>query len=278
MARVAAGEMWKEAAASEPASGDCDVIPSDDYELPRPAPDDAWWRGASRAGVFRAGLAVALEVPGLILAASSAGFGALARDAGFTLVDAVFMMGVFFALPAQVVMVDQLARGASLMGGALVVMLTGIRLLPMCVVLTPYLKGPHATRLRMLLAVHCIAVTAWMEGYRRLPGVPERHRIDYFLGIGGGLVLASMTGTALGFVVAGSVPALLAAVLLFLTPVYFLLALISSAAGRSDRLAIVAGVLIGPPLYILAPGFDLLATGVIGGTLAHFGARLGGRA
>ncbi|MFN3869624.1 MAG: AzlC family ABC transporter permease, partial [Hyphomicrobiaceae bacterium] len=210
-------------------AGLTDVIPSDDYAPPRPESDDAWWRGLSRGAVFRRGLAVSLEVPGLILAASAAGFGALARDAGFTLLDAVFMMGVFFALPAQVVMVDQLARGASLMGGALVVMLTGLRLVPMCVVLTPYLKGSRTTRLGLMLAGHFIAVTAWMEGYRRLPKLPAEHRFDHFVGIGCGLLVTSMIGAGLGHAAAGSVPAIVAAVLLFLTPVYFLLALFSAA-------------------------------------------------
>lgn len=251
------------------------MIPADDYQPPRPDIDDAWWRGLTRWAVFRRGLAVSLTVPGLILAASSAGFGALARDAGFSLANSVFMMGAFFALPAQVVMVDQMARGGSLSAGALVVALTGIRLLPMCVVLMPYLKGPHGSRLRYLLAGHFIAVTAWMEGWRRLPRIPAEHRLDHFLGIGFGLVGTTLVGTAFGYELAGTVPALVAAVLLFLTPVYFLLSLLA-AAGRdgTDRLAILCGVVLGPPMYLLSPGFDLLLTGLIGGTIAHFGARL----
>lgn len=249
------------------------MIPSDDYQPPKPAPDDDWWRGLSRAAMFRRGLAVALTVPGLILTASSAGFGALARDAGFTLFDSVFMMGVFFALPAQVVMVDQIARGGSLSAAALVVALTGIRLLPMSVLLMPYLKGPHGSRLRYLLAGHFIAITAWMEGWRRLPLIPAEHRLDHFLGIGTGLVLVTLVGTAFGYVLAGTVPALVAAVLLFLTPVYFMLSLLAAASDVSDRMAIALGVLIGPPLYLLAPGFDLLLTGLVGGTIAHVAAR-----
>ena len=214
------------------------MIPADDYQPPRPDIDDAWWRGLTRWAVFRRGLAVSLTVPGLNLAASSAGYGALARDAGFSLANSVFMMGAFFALPAQVVMVDQMARGGSLSAGALVVALTGIRLLPMCVVLMPYLKGPHGARLRYLLAGHFIAVTAWMEGWRRLPRIPAEHRLDHFLGIGCGLVGTPLVGTAFGYELAVTVPALVAAVLLFLTPVYFLLSLLAAAVrDRTDRLA-----------------------------------------
>lgn len=250
------------------------MIPSDDYQPPRPEIDDAWWRGLSRWAVFRRGLAVALTVPGLILAASSAGFGALARDAGFSLANSLFMMGAFFALPAQVVMVDQMARGGSLSAGALVVALTGIRLLPMSVVLMPYLKGPHGTRWRYALAGHFIAITAWMEGWRRLPLLPVEHRLDHFLGIGSGLVGTTMLGTTFGYVLAGSVPTLVAAVLLFLTPVYFLLSLIAAASDHADRYAIAFGIVLGPPFYLLFPGFDLLVTGLVGGTLAHFAARI----
>lgn len=245
------------------------MIIEDDASPPQPEPEDAWWRNASRLALFYRGLLVAFSVPGLILFASSAGFGALARDAGFGLANAVFMMGIFFALPAQVVMLDQMARGASLMAGALAVTLTGIRLLPMSVALMPYLKGPRATRAGYLLAGHFIAVTAWMEGWRRLPKLPAEARLDHFIGIGTGLVLATLFGTAVGYLIAGAVPSVIAAVLLFLTPVYFLLSLIATAGGLCDKLAIITGALLGPPFYILAPGFDLLLTGVIGGTVAH---------
>ncbi|MCB1519562.1 MAG: AzlC family ABC transporter permease [Hyphomicrobiaceae bacterium] len=249
------------------------MIIDDDSLPPQPAPEEAWWRGASRAAVFRRGMMVAFSVPGLILLASAGGFGALANDAGFSLANAVFMMGVFFALPGQVVMLDQMARGGSLAGGALAVALTGIRLLPMSVALMPYLKGPRATRLGYIIAAHFIAVTAWMEGWRRLPRIPAEHRIDHFIGIGTGLVAATLFGTTAGFLAAGAVPSFIAAVLLFLTPVYFLVSLIATSSGLSDRLAIVAGAMLGPPLYIMVPGLDLLLTGLIGGTIAHFGAR-----
>jgi len=249
------------------------VIPSDDYEPPSPEPADRGWHDASPRYAFWRGMAVGGSVPGIILFASAAGFGALARDAGFSLANAVYMMGIFFALPAQVVMLDQIARGASVWAGTLAVSLTGLRLLPMSVVLMPLLKGPRANRWRYLLAGHFIAVTAWMEGWRRLPLVPAHLRMDHFIGIGIGLVLATLAGTAFGYELAGTVPPVVAAVLLFLTPIYFLLSLIATASGLSDRLAIGIGALLGPPLYLVAPGFDLLLAGVIGGSIAHFGAK-----
>lgn len=212
---------------------------------------------------------MALSTPGAILLASSAGFGALANDAGLSLFNAVLMMGTFFALPAQVVMMDQLARGGSIFAGAAAVALTGVRLVPMVVTILPWLRDDRPAIWRRLLATHTIAITAWLEGHRILPRVPEGLRMQVFLGIGTGMMATTLVGTAVGFQLAGIVPPLLAGVLLFLTPVYFLLSMMAAARLSMDWLAIVIGCLMGPLFYMLAPGFDLLLTGLIGGTIAY---------
>ncbi|MDX2257579.1 MAG: AzlC family ABC transporter permease [Hyphomicrobiaceae bacterium] len=227
--------------------------------------------GAVRA--FADGLLVTFSIPGLILVFSSAGFGALALDAGMSLGNAVLMMGLFFALPAQVVMIDQIARGGSVMGGALAVMLTGVRLLPMVVSIMPLLADRKPGFLRQAVAVHAVAVTAWIEGIRRLPGLSVERRLDCFLGMGTGLVTATLAGTAVGYLLAGSVPKLVAAVLLFLTPIYFFLSLLATSRQMGDRLAVLIGAALGPVFYLLAPGLDLLLTGLVGGTLAHLAGR-----
>ena len=71
-----------------------------------------------------------------------------------------------------------------------------------------------------------------------------------------------------GYALAGSVPTTMTATLLFLTPIYFLLSLLATARVRMDLIAVCLGCALAPVLYILVPGFDLLATGLIGGTLA----------
>jgi len=225
-----------------------------------------------RLATLGQGLIGSLSIPGIILVAGAAGFGALARDAGLSLGNAVFMMAAFFALPAQVVLMDQLARGGSILAGAFAVALTAIRLLPMTVALMPLLKGDKSTW-RQVLAVHFIAVTAWIEGMRRLPARPEPERLTYFIGLGSGFLLTTLVGAAFGYELAGSVPPILSAALLFMTPVYFFLSLIATARNQVDYMALVLGSLLGPVFYILVPGFDLLLGGVIGGTLAYFAGR-----
>lgn len=222
--------------------------------------------------LFVSGLAVTFGIPGLILIASAAGFGALARDAGLSPANAVLMMGVLFALPAQVVMVDQLARGGSLIAAVLAVSLIGLRLLPMSVVLAPYLGGTRSGGLGKIVAVHAVAITAWIEGLRRLPGMEEERRLPHFLGIGSGLLLSALLGTWAGYALAGVVSPAFAAALLFLTPIYFMLSLMQTASRGADWLAMAVGAVLGPLAFIVAPGFDLLLTGVAGGTVAYVAA------
>lgn len=228
----------------------------------------AWAARASPRGAFLRGLAVAGSAPGLVLIAGSFGFGALARDSGFDAGEAAATSMFFYALPAQVVLADQLARGAGIIAAAFAVSLTGIRLLPMTVTLIPYVRNGSAPRGLGLLVAHFVAVTAWIEGLRRLPSLPPRLRLWHFLGIGAGMLSMTLTGTMLGFVAAASVPSVVAAAFLFMTPLYFLLSLIGTARTLSDRLAVALGAALGAPLYVLLPGFDLLASGLLGGTIA----------
>jgi predicted branched-subunit amino acid permease len=62
---------------------------------------------------------------------------------------------------------------------------------------------------------------------------------------------------------------MLLATLLFMTPCYFLLSLGQSARRRSDWLAIVLGLVLGPLLFLVLPGPDLLLAGTVGGTIAY---------
>lgn len=223
---------------------------------------------ASQASAFAYGLRVVVSVPSALLFAAGLGFGALARDGGFSIAHTAFITGGMFALPNQVVLVDQLARNETLLGAAFAVAVAALRLLPMTVTMVPLLKGGRRRPVLDTLAVHFIAVTPWIESQRRLPLVLAELRLAAHLGHGLAFSAAMMAGTMAGHALAGSVPATVSATLLFVTPIYFLLSLLATARVRMDLLAIGIGCALAPVLYLLMPGFDLLATGVIGGTLA----------
>ena len=58
--------------------------------------------------------------------------------------------------------------------------------------------------------------------------------------------------------------------LLFFTPCYFMLSMLSTARMGADKLAVILGVVIGPLVYLISPDLDLLAAGLIGGTYAYW--------
>ena len=235
---------------------------------PDPAPEPM-----TRVQAFWRGTLAMFGVPALVLYAGILGYGAFAREAGLTLGQALALPIFLQALPAQVVLADHAARGASLAAAALAVSLTAVRFLPMTVVLMPWLKGHGGPRWHELLVVHFVAVTVWIEGLRRLPGVPAEVRLVYYLGIGLGILAGTLATTAAGYLAAGAVPPWMSGALLFTMPLTFLLAMIETARARSDLLAIVAGVVLGPLAYVSFPGFDLLIAGLAGGTLAWWAGR-----
>lgn len=236
----------------------------------------AWAANATAAIAFLRGLASIVTAPGLVLFTSSLGFGALARDLGFTLGHTVFIAGSVYALPTQVLLVDQLARGAALLSIAFAVSLTAVRLLPMTVSLMPFMREEQPTRrgwaLRILLS-HVIATSVWVESMRRLPKLPQPLRLPHMAGIGIAMMCATVSGSGVGYLVAGSVSPLIAAGLLFMNPIYFLFSLAASASRRMDWFAIAFGAILGPTLFQIVPGIDLMLTGLIGGTLAYVIAR-----
>ena len=224
----------------------------------------------ARSGLaaFGRGTRLIVSVPAFVLLSTTIGFGALARDGGFELAHAVFIAVTVFALPNQVVLIDQLMRGATLAGAALAVTLTAVRLMPMTVTLVPLIKGARRRRLLEIVAVHFVAISTWIEGNRRLAAMPEDDRLPFHLGVGTAMLAMMLTGTIVGYTLVAGVPPVVNAALLFTTPLYFFLSLIATSRSRMDFAAVALGGALTPALYLLVPGFDLLLGGVVGGTVA----------
>lgn len=219
------------------------------------------------------GIAASFGVAGYVLIAGSIGFGALVRDMGLGLDFAIWSSFVFYALPAQVILADQLGRGASILAAAFAVTLTSVRLLPMVVTISPMLRDYRGRRWREILAVHFVAVTAWIEGNRRLGPLPPHLRLSHFLGFGTTFMGFTALGSAIGFLIAGTVPIALSAALLFFTPSYFMLSMLATARANADKLAVALGVVIGPLVYLVSPDLDLIVAGLVGGTIAYIHGR-----
>jgi predicted branched-subunit amino acid permease len=217
---------------------------------------------------FGRGTRLVVSVPAFVLLSTTIGFGALTRDGGFELAHAVFITVTTFALPNQVVLIDQLMRGATLAGAALAVTLTAVRLMPMTVTLVPLIRGTRRRRLLEIVAVHFVAISTWIEGNRRLAAMPEDERLPFHLGVGAAMLAMMLAGTIVGYTLVAGVPPVVNAALLFTTPLYFFLSLIATSRSRMDYAAVALGCALTPALYLLVPGFDLLLGGVVGGTVA----------
>ena len=230
----------------------------------------AWAEKAGQSEAFLRGIAAAFGVGGYVLLAGAIGFGALVRDMGLGLDFALLSSIIFYALPAQVILAAELGRGASYLTAAFAVTLTSVRLLPMAVTLTPYIHDYKGRRWREVLAVHFVAVTAWIEAHRRLGPLRPEIRLSHFIGFGFTFMAFTAMGAAIGFLIAGMVPSALTAALLFFTPCYFMLSMLATARQASDKLAVILGVILGPAVYLISSDLDLLVAGIVGGSLAYW--------
>jgi predicted branched-subunit amino acid permease len=211
--------------------------------------------------------AAATSVQGLVLFAAMVGFGGLCKDVEFPIGAAMLSSVLVWALPAQVLVVGGYAAGNAAPVIALAVALSSVRLFPMTAALMPYLRGRGGIGWQ-ILAAHFVAVTAWIEGMRRLPSTPVDGRLPFFLGIGSLLVISAMAATFGGYFLAGTLPRSLAIGLLFLTPLSFLIQLTHNGRDLVDRLALGLGLIIAPFMAEIGGRLDLLWTGLIGGSIA----------
>ena len=229
---------------------------------------EAATRTTDRLRWFLRGVRAAFSIPGLILCSAFVGFAGLAKAAGLTLGESVFMVGVVWALPAKVVLVGAILSGASLPAAAFAVALSSIRLMPMVVALVPEMRGPRTPRWALYALSHFVAVTSWVLAMDQLRHLPREARTTYYAGLGGALVLANMLLVGVVFALADSFPPAMMAALLLLTPIYFLTSLWGSARERAGHVAMIAGLVLGPVVHVYMPAFDLLIAGLVGGTLA----------
>jgi len=220
------------------------------------------------------GMRGVLSIPAAILLLSMAGYGALAREAGLSLGQAMFTTAAIWALPSQVVLVGAISGGASIVTAAIGVTLSAIRFVPMLASWVPMVRTAETPRWQIVVLAHFVAITSWVVSALHLPSIPPQARISYFAGFALTLTTSGTIITGLSHRLAGAVPPALGAGLLLLTPVYFLLSLTASSRLTAERLALVFGLVLGPLMRLAGLPVDLVWAGLAGGTLAYVGHRL----
>ena len=229
----------------------------------------------STARAFLSGVVAAwTSVFALVLAGSYIGIGALAHDFGFSIGWMTASTLLVWAAPAQVILVSTLGAGAALIEVALAIALSAVRLLPMVVALLPLLKTERTRQRDLILPAHFTAISMWVEALRLLPQIPRENRIAFCNGIGLGFMAIACSAGAAGYLLAGRLPLPLAATLLFLTPMAFLVSVIRNSRLMVDRLAFAIGFAVGPLMIWGKVDLALMWTGLIGGTVAYAVSRL----
>ena len=196
------------------------------------------------------------------------GFGSLVRSSGIGLFAGLVSSATTWALPGQIAMVELHGIGASLLVNVMAVWLTNTRLMPMVITLLPRLRNGGKIGWRHYLAAHFIAITSWAVALRRCPEMPPEERFGWFAGFAVALWGLSFAGTAVGFWLAGSLPAPVTLGLDFLNPCYYTLLFVADRGSRARMLALALGGALGPALHLVTPEWGLLITGVVGGGAA----------
>jgi predicted branched-subunit amino acid permease len=239
-------------------------MPPSQPETPVP-----WFIAYARGA--KAGL---MSVFAYVLFGTFIGYGALCHDLGFSLLWSLLSTVIVWAGPAQVILVTTLGTGAPLAEVAVAVALTGMRFVPMVAAIIPVIKTPASRMRHLLLPAHFTAASMWVEGLRIAPTLPREQRIAFCNGLGSAMMAIALIATVIGFELAAKLPTWLAAAVLFLTPMSFLVSLSRNARELIDRLALVFGLVLAPLFAYAQISLGLLLAGLAAGTLAYAAHRL----
>ena len=134
---------------------------------------------------FWKGTAQVISLPSLILISAFIGFGGLAREAGITLGQLIFLVPTIWALPSHLILVSGIAAGAPLLAIVLAVALAAVRMLPMTMALVPEIRMPQSRRWHLLAVSNMVAITAWMHTLTKASTIPRAGRLPFFVGFAG---------------------------------------------------------------------------------------------
>jgi predicted branched-subunit amino acid permease len=222
-------------------------------------------------GDFLRGAAAMLTSPLVITPVGmSMGFGALAHDTGFSIVWTALTGMLMFGVPGQILLVTGINHDAALLTIAVAVTLSAVRYAPMVATLLSLMRFPGVRTRHVFFPVHCTVASLWLEVLRRLPGLPnDRRRVAFCNGLAAAIFVAATLATVAGYYLAGAMPPLFAAALLFVTPISFLVGTASSSKTLVDKLALTFGLGLAAAAWLLGATFNMLWIGVIAGSVAY---------
>lgn len=223
---------------------------------------------------FLVGMRGLFSLPAIILMLSFVGFAAFTAEAKIPVGQVMFMTGIVWALPAKVILVGSMLSGAHIATAFLAVTLSSVRMMPMVAALIPEIRTSRTPTWLLLIVSHFVAITAWVFAMEHVRDVPRTGRVAFFAGFGMTLTTVNILLVGLVYGAVSEFPPIVSGCLFFLTPVYFLTSIWISARHRVIYWALGIGLALGYLFAVIAPEYDILLTGIIGGTLAWWGERM----
>ena len=212
---------------------------------------------------------LAHDSPAIALGCCFIAIGALLKNLGFNIQESVFSTMLTYALPGSLVMAESLLVGASLLNIFLAVWFVNARLYPMAVSLFPLMMHEDQPKWKYYFSRHFIAVSAWLIMKSNYKTIPEKYRIDYWIGIGSATWSVAVIGTLIGFYFSEYLNKEMMMGLAILNPVYFLCMMVGASKTRQVTLSVLLGIILGPVFYFFSPEWSILLGGVVGGTIAY---------
>ncbi len=201
-------------------------------------------------------------------------FGAMVRALEFPLAVGIGLTLSTFAIPSQIVLLDEISRGTAVITTMIAITLTAVRLFPMTMSLMPILRTPSTPRWQQYALSHFIAVSVWVQSMFSLPSLKRQDRIPFYLAHCLTIISLTVATTIAGFYIAQSLPPLYLAAALMITPLYFFLSLFHTATRKAEKYAFLFGTALAIPMMSQIPDYALILAGLIGGSMAYFLDRL----
>ncbi|MGX5720201.1 AzlC family ABC transporter permease [Shinella zoogloeoides] len=223
---------------------------------------------------FLLGMRGLFSLPAIILMLSFVGFAAFTAEAKIPVGQVMFMTGIIWALPAKVILVGSMLSGAHIATAFIAVTLSSVRMMPMVASLVPEIRTGRTPTWLLLVVSHFVAITAWVFAMERVRDVPRAGRLAFFAGFGITLTTTNIVLVGLVYGAVSEFPPLVSGCLFFLTPVYFLTSIWISARHRVIYWALGIGLAFVWLFAVIAPEYDILLAGIVGGTLAWWGERM----
>jgi len=194
------------------------------------------------------------------------GFGSLAKSQGVDLLLTILSVITIYGLPGQVAMLELHATGATMVAVVAGVAMANMRFFPMSVVLVSLFGTGSVWYRWRYLVVQVMSINSWTHTLSVLPSLQADARIGYFTGFGTLCFIGGLCGAICGWFLAASMPLSITLTLIFLNPAYFIF-LFCCNTKPQIVVSLIAGSLLGPPLYLWSPDWGLPVCGVVAGSI-----------